>query len=47
MKKVDENNLSELKDTENKELTELSADEEVAASSDIKALSVPEEKPLE
>lgn len=49
MKKVDENNLS-VKETENavaKELTELSADAEVAAASDNKDLSVPEEKPLE
>ena len=49
MKKVDENDQS-VNETENektREPAELSADEEVAAVSDNKELSVPEELPLE
>ena len=49
MKKVDEKDLSltEAENAETKELTELSADEEVAAVTDNKELTVPEEKPSE
>ena len=49
MKKVDEKDLSltEAENAETKELTELSADEEVAAVTDNKELAVPEEKPAE
>lgn len=45
MKKVEENNQSVIEDAEIKELAELSADEEVAASEE-KTLSVSEEQPL-